>query len=230
MWFETELGLLAYWSGDWDAADTAFGRLETWVADVGPHYMEAAAKTGRAKVRCARGDRRGAQADIESALDFARRSGEPQSLRPTLADAALIAATTGDRGCAQHVAHLFDELLGAMADDVAASFWSTAFVLALALTDQADRFASLDVGGPSRWLAAARLIAAGRYERAAEDLAAIGAMPEEALARLLAARQLIGAGDRARGEAELGRAVEFWRRVRATRYAETAEAMLAKTA
>ena len=51
MWFETELGILAYWAGEWDAADAAFGHLDAWIASVGPHYMEAAAHSCRAKLR-----------------------------------------------------------------------------------------------------------------------------------------------------------------------------------
>ena len=37
-WFETER-VLAFLSGDWDAADDAFARLDRWVERVGPHYM-----------------------------------------------------------------------------------------------------------------------------------------------------------------------------------------------
>ena len=47
-WFETELGILAFLSGDWDAAEEAFTRLDQWVAQVGPHYMEAP-RTSRAR-------------------------------------------------------------------------------------------------------------------------------------------------------------------------------------
>jgi hypothetical protein len=195
--------------------------------------MEAAARSARAKLRSARGDRRGAEADMESALDFARRSSEPQVLLPTLADAALIAATTSggrDRDRAQRVAELYDEIVEGVGDDVAASFWSAGAALALALTDQSQRFAAVRADGPSRWLGAARLVAAGRHVEAAKELGGMGALPEEALARVLAARQLIGKGDAAGGEAELRRALDFWDRVGATQHAEMAAAMLAKTA
>ena len=101
MWFETELGILAFWAGEWDAADAAFGHLDAWIASVGPHYMEAAAHSCRAKLRSARGDVESGTRDIEGALEFARRSREPQSLLPTLADAAIIAATGGRPRCAR---------------------------------------------------------------------------------------------------------------------------------
>ncbi len=230
LWFETELAVLAYWEGEWDSAEQTFARLDRWVADVGPHYMEAAAHSCRAKLRAARGDRLGARADIDHALDFARRSNESQMLLPALADAALIAATGVDADAAAQVSDLFDELSAATADTQEGSFWSAEIALALALTDQAERFRGVAVEGPSRWLAVALLIAEERYLEAAEELAAIGARPEEALTRVLAAQTLIGHGRRADGEAEVRRAVEFWHRVGASQQAAMAEALLARTA
>jgi class 3 adenylate cyclase len=230
MWFETELAILAYWSGDWDPAEEAFARLDAWTREVGPHYMEAAAHSCRAKLRAARGDRPGAQADISGALDFARRSREPQMLLPTLADAALIVATGGDRDAAQRVAELFDELVAARADDWHASAWAVGFALALALTGQVERYAAVTAEGPSRWLAPAMLIAEERYGEAADELALLGARPEEALTRLLLAQRRIADGHRAEGEAQLSRAIGFWRDVGAVHHAAMAAAMLARTA
>jgi tetratricopeptide (TPR) repeat protein len=232
LWFETELGILDYWAGAWDAADEAFGRLDAWIASVGPHYMEAAAHSCRAKLRSARGDIEGGRGDIEGALEFARRSREPQSLLPTLADAAVIAATSGGRDAPQRVDELFEEAVAAVEDDISgASSWLAEFALALALTGRAGRFSAMQrIEGPWSWLAAAKLVADARYGEAADALAATGARPEEALARLLAARELIGGGDRARGEAELGRALGFWESVGAVRLIELADSLLARSA
>ena len=229
VWFETELGILAFLDGDWDAADEAFTRLDRWIQQMGPHYMEAAAHITRAKIQAARGEA-GARADSDQALDFARRSGEPQVLLPSLADAALIAATSADGDAGRRVADLFDELVEALPGTAMWSNWSTVFALALALTDQPERLATLDTQGPSRWATAARLIIAGRYAEAGDELGEIGGKPEQALARLLAARALIRSGNRAEGEVELRRAVEFWVGVRATRYLAIAEALMAQTA
>ena len=228
-WFETELGILAFLSGDWDAADDAFARLDRWVERVGPHYMETPAHITRAKMRAARGEA-GVQALADAALGFARRSGEPQMLFPTLSDAALIASTSGDSDASRRVAELFDELVEAAPDTVQGSYWSTGFALALALTDQPERLSVLDATGPSRWLSTASLIGQGRYAEAAHELAEIGARPEEALTRMLAGRGSIRAGDRADGEAELRRAVAFWASVGAAGYVEVAELLLARTA
>ena len=229
VWFETELGILAFLDGDWDAADEAFTRLDRWIQQMGPHYMEAAAHITRAKIQAARGEA-GARADSDQALDFARRSGEPQVLLPSLADAALIAATSADGDAGRRVADLFDELVEALPGTAMWSNWSTVFALALALTDQPERLATLDTQGPSRWATAARLITAGRYAEAGDELGEIGSKPEQALARLLNARALIRHGNRAAGEAELQRAVEFWVGVRATRYLAIAEELMAQTA
>ena len=125
-------------------------------------------------IQAARGEA-GAQSDIDQALDFGRRSGEAQVLFPSLADAALIAATSGGGDAGRRVAELFDEMVGAVPGQVQGSTWSTGFALALALTDQPERFAALDVTGPSRWLTAARLIAEGRYAEAGDALAEISA-------------------------------------------------------
>jgi hypothetical protein len=229
VWFETELGILAFLNGDWDAADEAFTRLDRWVAQVGPHYMEAAAHITRAKIRAARGEA-GAHSHSDQALDFARRSGEAQVLFPSLADAALIAATSGDGDAGRRVADLFDELVEADPSTVTWSYWSTVFALALALTDQPERLSVHDMKGPSRWVTAAKLITEGRYAEAADELGEIGGKPEQALSRLLAARDLIRRGSRAEGEVELQRAVEFWVGVRATRCLAMAEALMAQTA
>jgi class 3 adenylate cyclase len=229
VWFETELGVLAFLSGDWDAADEAFTGLDRWVAQVGPHYMEAPANFIRAKIRAARGEA-GAQAHADQALDFARRSGEAQVLFPALADAALIAATSGDSDAGRRVADLFDELVEADPGKVMWSYWSTVFALALALTDQPERLAAHDLKGPSRWMTAAKLIIEDRYAQAGDELGEIGGKPEQALARLLTARAFIRRGNRAEGEVELRRAVEFWVDVRATRYLVIAEALMAQTA
>ncbi len=84
--------------------------------------------------------------------------------------------------------------------------------------------------GPSRWLAPATLIAEERYGEAADELALLGARPEEALTRLLLAQARIADGHRAEGEAQLSRAIDFWRDVRAAHHAAMAERMLARTA
>ena len=82
----------------------------------------------------------------------------------------------------------------------------------------------------SRWSVAALAVLDDELERAAELLAEIGSVPDEAYARLRAAEQLIAQDRRAEGDVQLGRALAFYRSVGATRYVREAEALLAKTA
>jgi tetratricopeptide (TPR) repeat protein len=230
-WFDTELGLAAFSAGDWDSAGDAFDRLERWVAEMGVHYMEASARSGRAKLRAARGDDAGAASECASALEFARRSGEPQMLYPILADAALVAATSsGDT--ARQVAELADELLAARAGHHTArvSEWAVTLALALALTSQTKRF-RLEIGDQlSAWGPAAHMLFDSHFEAAADALATIGARPEEALSRILAGRVLIDSGQTVEGEAQLQQAIAFWQPRHAVTYLAMARGMLVKTA
>jgi hypothetical protein len=230
IWFETELAFTDYWSGDWDAALDAFTSLDRWVSENGPHYMQAPAHGTRGSIRAARGDAAGAAEDTENALEFGRRSGEPQVLFPALGVAALVEAMLGGGDASRRVALLVGELAGAAAGPVEAGFWAPLVALAAALTGQPQRLSVLELRGPSRWLAAAVMIADARYADAADELADIGGRPEEALARLLAARALIHEGNRAEGEAQLRRAVAFWTEVRATRLLGLADDLTARTA
>ena len=83
---------------------------------------------------------------------------------------------------------------------------------------------------PTPWLQAAGAIARGRFDRAADLYAQIGSVPDEAFARLQAAKQLLAAGRRAEGTAHLQRVVAFYREVQASAYLREAEMLLAATA
>ena len=80
------------------------------------------------------------------------------------------------------------------------------------------------------WTDAVRAYAAGEFATAAETLERIGSKPEEADARLRAAERLAGEGRRAEADAQLQRALAFYRSVGATRYLRECEALLAATA
>jgi class 3 adenylate cyclase/tetratricopeptide (TPR) repeat protein len=228
-WFDTELALISYWAGNWDAAVEAFARLDRRVSEIGPHYMQQPAHGTRASIHAARGESAGAAEDMLSALEFGRRSAEPQVLLPALAEAALVEAVQAGAEAPRRVADLCDEL-AAIPAPLEAGYWSPLAALATALTGAPQRFAALDVQGPSRWHSAAVMIADARYLEAADELADIGGRPQEAMARLLAARALISEGNRPDGEAELRRAVAFWAGVRAVRLLALAEDLMARTA
>jgi hypothetical protein len=78
------------------------------------------------------------------------------------------------------------------------------------------------------WRRAAASYVSGDYSAAADVYAEIGALPEEAHARLRAAEAFVGEGRRAEADAELKRSLAFWRSVGATAYVREGEALLAE--
>ncbi len=72
-----------------------------------------------------------------------------------------------------------------------------------------------------------KLPRSGDPRRAAEIYAKIGSRPDEAAARLEAARQLLADGREAEGQAELAAARSFYQEVGATAYLEEADYLLA---
>jgi len=80
------------------------------------------------------------------------------------------------------------------------------------------------------WIEAGRLLAAGEPGAAADLFQAIGSLPSEAHARLLAAEALVAQGKRPQAEEQLARALEFYRGVKATAYVQRGEELLASTA
>jgi thioredoxin-like negative regulator of GroEL len=78
----------------------------------------------------------------------------------------------------------------------------------------------------TRWLEAALAYASGDLSNAAEICAAIGALPEEAYARLAAADVALAEGRRDDAERELTSALDFYRRVGASAFHRDAKALL----
>ncbi|HYY73398.1 MAG TPA: hypothetical protein VE662_01145 [Solirubrobacterales bacterium] len=72
--------------------------------------------------------------------------------------------------------------------------------------------------------------ASGAFEESAEILEDMGAVADEAYARLRAAEALIQAGRRADGDAQLQRALAFYRSVGATAFVREAESLFAPSA
>ena len=88
----------------------------------------------------------------------------------------------------------------------------------------------LDRQPASPWLQAALAVAQGEFVEAADVFGRIGDVTDEAFYRLCAAEQLVEQGRRAEADEELGRALAFYRGVRATRYIRKGEALLAASA
>ena len=77
------------------------------------------------------------------------------------------------------------------------------------------------------WRRAAAAYVSGDFGIAADAYSAMGALPEEAQARLRAAEVFVREGRRAEADEELQRSLAFWRSVGATAYVREGEALLA---
>ena len=103
--------------------------------------------------------------------------------------------------------------------------WESRAWAALEELGMLERLAAGAPRGPSHWYEAGSAYAEGRYLESADVLAAMGARTDEAVARFRAGRALLARAT-ADGEAQLERALAFWRSVGAVRHVRDAEALL----
>ena len=208
--------------GDWDAAGPRADALLA-ACDAGEsHYMESAVRVTRAHLRVARDDSTGAAEDIEKSIPAARKAGDPQAVYPTLAAAARLYAALGRPEEAAAAARESLDLLTPTYAPVDLAWIAVEFGFGEELEEQVAR---IRVQTP--WHDVIRAYLASDFVTAADVLYEIGDAVEEALARLRAARGLVGSGRRAEGDEQLQRSLGFWRSVDATRYLREGEALLA---
>jgi hypothetical protein len=147
-------------------------------------------------------------------------------LVPALSLQARVLESAGRREEAAAVAH---DLLTVWPQRCPTSYW----VADLAFTlRELGRSAVLDEAAAaapaaSRWLEAASAVSAGELATAADVYAGIGSLPDEAMARLAAARAALEAGRRKAAEPDLALALGAFRRLGAKRYVRQAEALSA---
>jgi tetratricopeptide (TPR) repeat protein len=205
-WLTAESVGEGYWTGAWDAAsqtaDAFIAESEAGVAS----FMDAYCRAMRARMRLARGDRDGALADAAGALELARAAEDLQMLYPALAVSARAEVLAGspERGAA-----LVDELLAlwrSHRDVYPAAAWAVDLAHALAVVGRGAELVEIarSARTQTRWLEAIVGLVGGDPQAAAERFAAIGSLPDEALARTLA------------GQAPA--AAAFWQRVGANAY------------
>ena len=213
------------------AWDEALRRADDWLESGAADINEPGVRAVRARIRLARNDVTGAVNDCARALQIL---GDDEN---------VIVAEWGSVicGCAQ-VAVAEDRAADAVrlierlsVHDVVASGDAWAVVELTLLLDELGRsVASIVEVAEARpalpWLQAAAALARGEYGEAAERLAEFGARPPEAAVRLRAAGHLVADGRRAEADAELQKALAFFRSVGATRYVREGEALLAATA
>jgi class 3 adenylate cyclase/tetratricopeptide (TPR) repeat protein len=217
--------------GRWDAA---LAGAEAFVADVeagSPHYLASQCYMVRARLRLAFDDVAGALEDAGRGLELARRAKDPQILNHALSCIASVLSESGDVRAATEHAEEFASVIEqgrTLAFDVA-----SVHVLAWSLTAAGrgpELAALLEPLAANPWIRAGALYAGGDPGGAADVCAQMGAVTQEAYARLSAARALAAGGRRAEADDQLRRALAFYRSVGAKRYVREGERLLATSA
>jgi tetratricopeptide (TPR) repeat protein len=220
-WTDSQEIRLRYAAGDWDDTMVIADR---WVAEAqaGPgNYLESFWRWYRGRIRLARGDRAGAVEDGVVAVELARIAADAQILIPSLAFHCGLLWSLGDPS-AEELALELVETSGRSSLSVA-SDWFPEVAVVLAGLDRSSEVVALaqTMPTPTPWLEGGLALGRGDPLRAAEIFRAMGARPNEAEARLWAARKGL--------DADLPSAIAFFREVGATAYLREAETLLAKT-
>jgi class 3 adenylate cyclase/tetratricopeptide (TPR) repeat protein len=229
-WLKGESAWPAYYAGGWDEAlrvlDPLIAGFETH-----PFWMESPCRIMRGRMRLATGDARGAREDAERALHLSAEAKDPQVRWPALAFAARAFLDVDP----PHAEALIDEVLSdweAHGGPLWGSgTWTPDAAVVIGLTGRAARFLEAATeSSRSPWERAAVAYVSGDPGAAADLYGDMGAMPEEAYARLRAAHLLVQEGRRAEADTELEKALAFWRSVGATAYVREGEALMAASA
>jgi class 3 adenylate cyclase len=186
------------------------------------HIMLVSGDRGlRAVIRLSYGDLEGALEDTAKTLDLARASDDPHVLWGALSVRAWMLS---EAGRAMEAEALLSEILADERTPGTGRFF-LGHPLALWVAYEAGRagelLAWLERGGArrSRWLEAAEAFAAGDLVRVADLYGSGGHQPLEAFVRLRAAGVLAATGRRVDAQAQLERALAYFRSVDSTRYA-----------
>jgi tetratricopeptide (TPR) repeat protein len=227
-WLRAEAVRPLYFRGEWDAAARQFDELIAEFEE-DSYWMEAPCRWMRGRVRLARGDLEGAQDDADRALELARVAKDPQILWPALAFAARAFNETDPRQADALAAELLSEWRSLGWPQTAESDWPSDIGFVLPLVSRGGELleGAAETQNHTPWFEAAVACASGDFGGAADVYAVIGALPDEASARLRAAEVLVRENRRAEADVELNRALAFWRSVGATTYVREAEALLA---
>jgi class 3 adenylate cyclase/tetratricopeptide (TPR) repeat protein len=229
-WMHGESAWPPYYTGRWDEAIRVLDHLiEDF--ETHPFWMESPCRLLRGRVRLARGDANGAREDAQRALDLAEEAKDPQVRWPALAFAA--------RAFLELDPHRAESLIDEVLSDWEAngrplwssSSWAPDAAVVIPLTGRAARFLEgTTESSQSPWVRAAVAYASGDPGAAADLYREIGTRPEEAHARLQLAHLLVQEDRRTEADAELEKALAFWRSVGATAYIRQGEALMAASA
>jgi hypothetical protein len=215
-----------YRRGEWAEATSMADELLAGVEAGSPSVIAWQAFAVRAEMRLASGDLPGAVADADAALTSGRTIDEVQAVCFVLAAGAHVFAAASERARALELA---GELLDSLRSGVDMQFAVVnlpLFASAARRLDLSDELAAaLDGHSESPWMESARAYLAGDFVAAADILGRIGTRPDEAETRLQSADQLVADGRAAEADAQLERALSFYRSVTATRAVRECEAL-----
>jgi len=221
-------GIFTSWVlGQWDAAAEA---ADAFIAECAssPHYAEGLVRGARAFIRLARSDADGALEDCDLTLAQAREIKDPQRLLTALVSSARLRALLGQHEEARM--HAKEALDLARENVQVAAMLNPLDVVAgrLRIREELREIAERAPEGP--WKDLTLAAANGDLARVADMFAEFGAPTLEADARLFGGESLILTGRRAEGEAELRKALAFYRSVGATFFIQRGETLLARSA
>ena len=217
--------IFAWWVvGRWDEASAA---ADAFVAECvsSPHYAEGIVRDARASIRLAKGDVAGAAEDREFVLEHAHRVKDPQRLLPSLAATAVSLVLLNREDEARTVA---EETLALTRENVDLTGAVNHLVLVagrLGIRDELRKIVDLAPNGPWKDLLVAGTD--GDLERVSDLYSRFGAPTFEAYARLFGGEDAIAGGRRAEGEAQIARALAFYRSVDAQLLVRHGEGLLA---
>jgi DNA-binding SARP family transcriptional activator/class 3 adenylate cyclase len=220
--------------GEWEDAIRILDERLAEAESGRTHYSDPACHALRSVIALARDGLPAASADSERALEGARRVKDPQLLAPALTLRAIVQLERDrPRAALKDATVLLAQ--GSILIPALLELHPTVTPVELAwlmrdLGLENDLASILESAPPTPWHEAARAIATGDFLHSIEVVAQIGAPSVDAYARLRAAEALVGAEGFAEAEERLAPAVNFFRRVRATRYLARVERSLTRTA
>ena len=213
--------------GEWDEAVAAADEFIAECERGSPHVLDGSSRLFRGYIALARGRRDDALEDFARALELAREAPvDPTHMAPALVRNAWAYLRVGRVADARAA---FAEAIPLLEQNSYATPW-TAPEVAFELGETAAIRGVMSGLPPSPGNRAMVAVLDGDFALASKQYAAAGILLFEAEARLRAAENLFAAGRSADGEAELEKALTFYRSVGATLFIERGEALLAKTA
>jgi tetratricopeptide (TPR) repeat protein len=224
-WYRAVLSEYPYRRGEWAESlrliDEFLGLLDAGE----PHYATWQTLARRAEIRMARGAEADALADADRALELVVAIPDPQARYFTNALCAHVFVASRRERATELTREVIDDLRHGIGPSFATFALPALASAALRLDLLPELDAALESHLATPWTDAVHRYAAGDFVGAAEVLASVGSKPEEAEARVHAARQLAAEGRDDEAHAQLEQAIAFFRSVGASRYLESAEAI-----